>query len=175
MKASKILKITTLLISLSLLAPISASANASSASILSTIVTIDGNEILAAVQTLNKNSSSNVTDFAKTMIEEHGKNLTEALALANKIHALPLNPNPDDLHTKGANELVKLSAAEGTQYDKDYADAMVKGHTAALHLIDMKLMKAADNADLKSFLTNTRAAVAHHLEEAKKLQAALQS
>jgi putative membrane protein len=143
---------------------------ANSAQILSTIVALDANEILAGVQASNKNPSWSVSDFAKMMVKDHGKNMTEALELANQTHSIPLNPNPDNLHDKGAKELVMLAPLSGDAYNKAYVDAMVKGHEAALSTIDNKLMKSASNADIKNFLTDTRAAVAHHLEEAQKLQ-----
>jgi putative membrane protein len=142
-----------------------------SGSILSTVVALDQNEVLAGIQATYKNPSSDVNDFAKMMIDDHGKNMSEALELANKIGATTINPNPQDLHTKGSAELVKLAAKSGDDYNKAYVDAMVAGHEAALKMIDTNLLKNAKNSDLKSFMTDTRAAVAHHLDEAKKLQA----
>ncbi len=175
MKSLKKFKIASLLVCL-LATPVYAAANDSvSAGILSTIITIDQNEILAAVQALNTDSTSDVTDFANTMVKEHGKNLTDAIALANKIHAMPINPNPEDMHTKGSKELVMLGAKEGKDYEKAYVDAMVKGHAEALKLITDKFLKTAKNADLKTFLMDTKEAVAHHLEEAKKLQDSFKS
>ena len=84
--------------------------------------------------------------------------------------AMPINANPQDLHSKGSAELVKLAAKSGDEYNKAYVDAMVAGHEQALKLIDNNLLKNAKNSDLKSFMTDTRAAVSHHLDEAKKLQ-----
>jgi putative membrane protein len=175
MKSFKNFKIASLLICM-LAAPVYASANdATSAGILSTIITIDQNEILAAVQALNSDTSSDVTDFANMMLKDHGKNLSDALALANKIKALPINPNPNDMHSQGDKDLVALAAEEGKAYEKAYVDAMVKGHAAALKLITDKFIKTAKNADLKNFLADTKEAVAHHLEEAKKLQDSMKS
>ncbi len=57
------------------------------------------------------------------------------------------------------------------QFGRAYIDAMVKGHTEVVSMIDSQLMKNARNADLQQHLTTTRAAVAMHLEEAKRLQA----
>jgi putative membrane protein len=176
MMSFKKFKITSLLICMLGIPMYVAAANDStSAGILSTIITIDQNEILAAVQALNSDTSSDVTDFANMMLKDHGKNLTEALALANKIHALPINPNPSDMHNQGSKELVTLGGEEGKEYEKAYVAAMVKGHTGALKLITDKFLKTAKNDDLKTFLTNTKEAVAHHLEEAKKLQDSMKS
>lgn len=146
-----------------------------SSQILSTIVALDENEILLAVQATNKNPSSNVLDFAKMMIDDHGKNMTMALDLANKIHALPLNGNPDNIHDKGTKELSTLAALDADRYNSGYIDAMVSGHEAVLNMLDTKLLTAAKNSDLKAFLTDTRAAVAHHLDAAKKVQAEMKS
>jgi putative membrane protein len=178
MKSLNLNKAVPVLLSLMLTVPAYAAktgSDAQSAQILSTIAAIDQNEILLAVQATNKSPSSDVMGFAKMMIDDHGKNLGEALALADKIHAVPVNPNPDNLHNKGTTELVTLAALDGDKFSSAYVDAMVAGHEAALKLIDTKLMNAAKNDELKTFLTDTRAAVAHHLDEAKKLQESMKS
>src|ERR1700722_15752981 len=101
MKLIKILKIIPLLVLLFVLSPMRAIASdAASIAALSAITTIDGNEILVAVQAINKSTTADITDFANMMLKDHGKNLADAFGLANKIHALPLNPNPNGMHDK---------------------------------------------------------------------------
>lgn len=143
---------------------------------LATIAAIDKNEILVSVVAVNKKTDAGVTDFAKMMIDQHGSNLTQILEMANKMHAIPLmGGEAKTLTLDGKKAMVKLGGLEGNQFDKAYVNAMVKGHQAALNLIDHQLMKTAKSQKIKQFLTDTRAVVAEHLEHAKKLQETMKS
>lgn len=141
---------------------------------LATIAAVDKNEILLAVVTLNKKLSSDINDFANMMIDQHGGNLTQILGLINNAHSLN-SATADKLTADGNKALLKLGAMNGDAYATTYVDAMVKGHEAVLKLIDTELLKTAKTEDVKKFLTDTRAAVATHLEHAKNLQDKLKS
>lgn len=142
--------------------------------ILADIAVIDKTEILLAVVAANKKPSSDVMDFAKFMIEQHGSNLTQILEMAHNLHFNSLSDKESNQLTAQGNEaLIELGSLQGKQFDKAYIDAMVKGHQAALDLIDNQLTKEAKTESIKSFLSDTRAAVVHHLDMAKKIQASL--
>lgn len=143
---------------------------------LATVAAIDKNEILVSVVASNKKVDSGVTDFAKMMIDQHGSNLTQILEMVNKLHALPLvGGDAAKLAAQGHKDLVALGGLQGDQFSSAYVNAMVKGHQAALDLIDHHLMQTAKSAEVKKFLTDTRAAVVEHLEHAKELQKKLKS
>ena len=63
-----------------------------------------------------------------------------------------------------------LATGSPTPREKAYIDAMVKGHQEALSLIDDRLLPAAQDTNVRTFLTNSREHVAMHLERAKALQ-----
>ncbi len=71
---------------------------------------------------------------------------------------------------KGAGELATLIPMDGKDFEAGYLDAMIKGHTEVLAMIDNQLMKTAKNDMLKAHLTETRGHVAMHLDQAKKLK-----
>ncbi len=143
--------------------------------ILADIAVIDKTEIILGVVASNKKVSADVMDFAKFLIDHHGSNLTQVLEMAHNLHLKSLNSNQSNkLATEGNEAMMKLGSLQGKQFDKAYIDAMVKGHQAALDLIDTQLMKQAKTESIKSFLSNTRAAVAQHLDMAKKIQQNLQ-
>ncbi len=143
---------------------------------LATIAAIDTDEIMLGVLASNKNPSSGIADFAKMMIDQHGSNLTQILQMVNTLHALPLTGGEaDKMAADGKKAMLTLGGLDGTQFATAYVDAMVKGHQAALDLIDQHLMKTAKSDEVKQFLTSTREAVSHHLEEAKKLQAEMKA
>jgi putative membrane protein len=125
-------------------------------------------EIAAADQAIAKKVTGDVLAFANMMKTEHGKNLAETGALGGATEGAKIA----ELRSKGEAELAALGARSGTQYEQAYIDAMVKGHTEVLAMLDGSLIPAATDAAVKAHFTATRAAVAKHLEEARKLQAA---
>lgn len=144
--------------------------------VLADIAAINKTEILLATIASNKQTSSDVKDLASLMMNQHGSNLTQLLELANSFHLQSLSSSESKKLTEEGNQgMMKLGGLQGDQFDKAYVDAMVKGHQAALNLIDNHLMKAAKTESIKKFLSDTRTAVAQHLEHAKKLQENMKS
>lgn len=137
---------------------------------LATVAAIDKNEILLGSVAANKQNSS-VSDFGKMMIEQHGTNLSQILELIKNQNITSLTGGEaDKLTADGKKALLAIGGLQGDQFNKAYVDAMVKGHIAALNLIDQTLAKTAKSDELKKFLSDTRAAVVEHLDHAKKLQ-----
>lgn len=142
----------------------------SQADALAMLMAVNEHEIAAADQALAHNVSGGVRDYAQMMKTEHTQNLTESSKLGGAVStAIAVK----DLRDKGEAELRTLDALSGDAYAKAYIDAMVKGHTEALALLDGTLLAAATDANVRQHFTATRAAVAHHLERAKEVQASL--
>jgi len=123
-------------------------------------------EIGAGQLAERKVANGPVRDYAARMVKEHGEN-------DRKLQAW----KPDRSSTlaaaqaaKGKQELAKLNALEEDAFRKAYIAAMIKDHTAALDAIDHQLLPAAQDAQVRAFLQDTRAHVAAHLEAAKRLQ-----
>lgn len=148
-----------------------ATITADEMNILADFAVIDKTEILLAVIASNKKVKADVMDFAKLMIEQHGSNLTQILEMANTLHLKSLNDNASNqLARHGKEAMMNLGGLQGEQFSKAYIDGMVKGHKAALDLIDNQLIKMAKTESIKTFLTNTRATVVQHLDKAKEIQ-----
>lgn len=144
------------------------------AQILKAIIQINTNEIKVSKLAEKRTNNTAVKQFAQMMVTDHSKNRQDAKALATKITITPMtSAKSDTLKQNGVAELKTLKSTKQSDFDKTYMDAMVKGHQAVLAAIDNDLLPKANNADLKNFLTATRAAVAHHLEEAQKVQKTL--
>ncbi len=139
--------------------------------ILADIAAIDKTEILLATIASNKNLNKEVLSFAKLMIVQHGANLTQLLDMVHHFHLASLNSSESNqLSAEGNQGMMTLGGLQGDQFAKEYINAMVKGHQAALDLIDNQLMKTAKTESIKKFLSDTRVAVVQHLEHAQKLQ-----
>lgn len=139
--------------------------------ILEIISVIDNNEINAANAVLAKTTNPDVKAFAQTMVADHSENLKAIQTLSQQVSIQPVSCNVSTkLQNAGQAELKKLSSLSNNQLNVDYINAMVKGHTAALALIDDKLLPQASNPAVKAFLTDTRVVVAHHLQLAQAVQ-----
>jgi len=148
-------------------APAGATAT-TQADALAMLMAVDEHEIAAADQALGKNVTGAVRDFAQMMKTDHGKNLTDTTKLGG---AASTAPGVKALKDKGDSDLRTLDAQSGKAYEKAYIDAMVKGHTDALAMIDNTLLPAATDTNVRQHFTTTRAAVARHLDKAKEIQA----
>jgi len=133
---------------------------------------VDKHEIAAAEQARDKKVTGAVLEFANMLHREHTANLKAGEALAAQ-EAQPgaSSPQAEAMVEKGKAELATLAEKSGKEYEKAYVDAMVKGHTEALALLQDKLIPSAPNEVVRNFLTNSRDHVAMHLEHAKQLQA----
>jgi len=143
---------------------------ATQADALAMLMAVNEHEIAAADQALAKNVTGAVRDFAQMMKTDHGKNLTDTTKLGG---AASTSPAVKTLKDKGEADLRTLDAQSGKAYEKAYIDAMVKGHTDALAMIDGTLLPAATDTNIRQHFTTTRAAVARHLEKAKEIQGTL--
>jgi len=141
------------------------------AEVLSFVLAVDVNEILAAATAQKKKVSQPVMDYAKMLHTQHGENMAKTIQVGQSIKVTPSDTKAvDDLKKKGAAELGMLVPLDGKDFETAYVDAMIKGHTEVLSMIDTKLLTTAKNDALKAHLTETRGHVAMHLDQAKKLR-----
>lgn len=149
----------------------SGSGGGADGEVLATVLAVDMNEVLAAAEAGKEKLSPEVMAFAKMLHTEHGAHLGESIKLGQTIGVTPLDtPAVDALKVKGAGVLLTLIPKDGGDFEADYLDALIKGHTETLATIDNDLMKKAGAPQLQAHLKATREAVAGHLEKAKQLK-----
>jgi putative membrane protein len=139
--------------------------------ILSFLEAINNHEIKAAKIALKKQISAQALSYAKMMKKDHTKNL-KATQTLSKTTGIEFSESAAIIafRAKAAGERALMMPLKGDKFEASYANSMVKGHEEVLDMIDHKFMPNANNEDLKKHLVTTRAAVLHHLEEAKTLQ-----
>ena len=138
---------------------------------LAWVMQVDNNEINAAQEAQKKKISQPVMDYAKMLEKEHSDNLQKTKDMSQSMNEMPAETQAvEDLKAKGNDMLSSLSSMDGMDFERNYIDAMVKGHTEALSMLDNQLIPNAKSADLKNHLTETRQHVAMHLDRAKELQ-----
>lgn len=152
-------------------APMNSGAMMNDAEILASVIAIDLNQVLAAMEASKKKISQPVIAFAKMLHEEHGMHMANTMKLGQQISVTPvITASVENVQKKGAGELAKLVQLDGNAFERAYLAAMAKGHAETLAMLDMQMPKAG-NAALKAHLTATRAAVAGHHAKTKALQA----
>jgi putative membrane protein len=109
-----------------------------------------------------KGVTSAAKDLGGDMVTEHTKANNELKTLVASKNI----PLPTSLSEEGQKEYDKLSKKEGKDFDKAYTHCMVKGHKKAICKFK-KEAKKGDDAELKSWASNTIPALEHHKEMSK--------
>lgn len=144
------------------------------AEIMSVLNTANTGEVSHAQIALQKAQSAQVKNFAQKMVNDHSNNNQQGQALADRLGVVPRNNQVSMMLKKDSDEIMmKLNQASIQDFDKTYIDCQVKAHNMVLNTIDKKLLPNAQHAELKSFLTQTRSAVAMHLQMAEQLKASM--
>lgn len=161
---------------LAALAALSATARAADdsgdAEAIATLTAVNGHEIKSAELARGKDVSEAVARYAKMMEDEHGANQKQTDQIASTAGVTPAETDKvKALKTKTEAERDKLGNLQGAAFESAYVDAMVKDHAEVLAKIDKELLPNATNAAVIEHLRKTREHVAHHLEEARQLDA----
>jgi len=117
-----------------------------------------------------KAMNDEVKQFARRMIDDHGKSLDELKTIASKKH-LTLPSGIDAEHRKLADRLSNMS---GSKFDSEYIDAMVDGHRKVASDFRKESQSGAD-PDLKAYAAKTLPVVEQHLEQAEMIKSNLRS
>ena len=122
-------------------------------------------EVQMAQLAQQKADSSDVKQFAQTMIDEHTPNNEQLAKLAT---AKGIDP-PTDPNAMQQKMLAHLQGLSGAKFDKAYVKGQVRAHTAMLKLFEAE-SKSTKDPDLKSFADQTVTAIQHHLSMAQGLE-----
>jgi len=121
-------------------------------------------EVKAAETALKQTSNKDITSFAQSMMTDHSKANTELLALAKKKGILP----PETLSKTNEQKLKDLSTKTGGEFDKAYAEAMVRDHEETVALFKTEVSSGTDQ-DLKKWAAAKLPVLEHHLMMARDL------
>jgi putative membrane protein len=125
-------------------------------------------EVQAGKLGVSKASSPEVKKFAQSMVDDHGKHLSELRTMA-KTKGMQLPSAPAKKHQEA---MKKLQSASGAEFDKLFMTQMVKDHEDALKLVQ-DAAKNAKDAELKADAEKTAPVIQKHLDEAKRIAASL--
>lgn len=171
-----------------LLASCSMNTMTSSSSLPGTTIVYSDADIAGIVRTANQGevdqgqvatsraSSDEVRAFARMMVSDHSKALTQANDLFSRVN---ITPNDNDLtRTLASNSqqtVSSLNTYSAADFDKKYIQSQIDIHQWLLNSLDSTLIPSAHNRQLRDFLQTQRSAVAMHLDRAKQIQQTLGS
>ncbi|HKY01689.1 MAG TPA: DUF4142 domain-containing protein [Burkholderiales bacterium] len=122
-------------------------------------------EVEAGKLAAQKGSSADVKQFGEMMVKDHsGANAKLKDLAAKKNVTLPAEL--DDKHKRAAENLAKK---QGADFDKAYADQMVKDHKKTIDLFEGEAKRGKD-ADVKAFAEATLPTLREHLKAAQQLE-----
>ncbi len=154
--------------------PAPASEPLTDGQILEVVRTASTVEIEQAKIAQSKARTATVKAFAAMMVKDHGAANAKTEALAKKgSHEAKPSTLSTTLALDAKQATSEMSSLTGGAFDRAYVDAQVKEHQAVLDAIETKLGPAAEAPEVKTLLDSVRSRVAHHLTEAKSMQAKL--
>lgn len=115
-------------------------------------------------------SSKDVKEFAKQMVQDHGKANAELKAYAaSKNIAIP-----DSIDKDTKEKLAKLTEKKGKEFDEEYVDFMVSDHKEDVSLFE-DASKDASDPELKAWVDKTLPTLRHHLMMAQERDSLLEA
>lgn len=112
---------------------------------------------------VSKGSSQTIKSLGQMMVADHTKANNELKALAAKKNITL----PTALDKEGQSHYDELSKKSGADFDKAYADMMVKGHEKVRDKLK-KEAQSGDDKDLKDWASKTLPTIEHHLMMSKE-------
>lgn len=146
--------------------PAASAARPADGESLALVHVINLHEIELAKLVMTRPLSQPTRALATMLQREHTQNEGEQAALGVRSQQTPAVAT---LQKQTQAETNKLRNLPPQAFEAAYIDAMVKGHTDAMELLDARA-PVAYSAEVRQYLIQTRTAVASHLSEASKLQ-----
>ncbi len=141
------------------------------AEIASIAVTANDIDIKYGELALTKTKNKEITNFAKTMINDHKAVIQQAVDLVTKLKVTPQdNALSKQLNADAETTRKMLSSKKGAAFNKAYIDNEVAYHEAVIGAVKDVLIPQSQNAELKALLEAVLPALETHLEHAKMVQ-----
>lgn len=132
---------------------------------LTDVIQTNNAEIKFGQAAQDMGSTQAVRDFGKMLVDDHTKANSQAAEIAKAMNVIvPTSIKPDDMAAYNM-----ATSMKGADFDKDFADAMVKGHQKAVDTFQQEV-DSGDPAQVTDFAKQTLPTLKKHLETAKSLQ-----
>ena len=122
-------------------------------------------EVKAGKLAETNGTSKEVRDLGTMMDNAHQKAYDDLVAMAKKKNISV----PADLSDKSQKDVNNLSEKRGTEFDKDFCDAMVSGHKDAIDKFE-KASKESTDPEIQAWAASMLPALRMHLDHAMAAQ-----
>ena len=129
------------------------------------VANIGMTEIQLGKMAEEKGTSKAIKDFGTMMVKDHSMAADQLKSLATEKNITLPSAVGDDMQKK----INDLSKETGKDFDKDYVNTMVSGHTDAIDAFEDVAKNSKDSA-FKNFAVKTLPTLYKHLGAAKALQ-----
>ena len=131
-------------------------------------------DIEAAKLALEKAESKEVTDFARSMQQDHEAVNVQALELVKKLNVTPEDNPTSQALTKAAEEKrAELAKLDGAAFEKAYVESEIAYHKQVNGALETLLIPSAQNAELKGLLETGLKLFQGHQQHAEHVAASL--
>jgi len=119
-------------------------------------------EIESSKLALSKSDDASVKELAQMIIKDHMESSKKLMAIAGE-------KPPTGMDKKHSDLLEKLKSADGKQFTQLYVSQQVQAHKEAVDLFE-RYSKEGEDAQLRTFATETLPRLRMHLQHAQKAQ-----
>lgn len=132
---------------------------------LTAVIQTNNAEVKFGQAAQSMGSAQAVRDFGKMLVDDHTKANDQATQIAKAMNvAVPSGVKPDDMAAYNM-----ATSMKGADFDKDFAEAMVKGHQKAIDMFQQEA-DGGDPAQVTDFAKETLPTLKKHLETAQSLE-----
>ncbi len=146
-----------------------ATANLSDAEIADVIQVTNEAEIGAGALAKTRAGNPAVRAYAKHLVDEHKKNTNEKDFFKAWNGTTSETNISKNIRAESTAELVELRKISGSDFDQVYIQNQLAMHKQYLNDLDNRYIPAAQDAQLKNFLKQTRKQVSNHLSDAQNV------
>jgi putative membrane protein len=150
-------------------------ARVSDAQIVGILLVANDAEIAAGQIAVRRTHSRSVQSFAYRMIDEHRQVNQEAYAMLQRLGASAERSGiSDSLQRQARNDLATLNDANDYDFDQAYLDREVGFLSQLIRAVD-GYIRTTGSPDVKVLLVRARPAYTFHLDQAHRLQYAIEN
>ena len=125
----------------------------------------DNSEIAMGHLAMTNGGSEPVKTFGQTLIDDHSKAKTDALALATQMGVTP----PSEMSPDAQSEMAKLQQLRGRDFDKEFVRVMIEDHQK--DIAEFKKEAESVHGAVQQLAAQTLPTLEKHLRIAQSLKA----
>lgn len=142
--------------------------------VVSALQGINNTEKKTAKMAAKKSMNQSVQQYAQQVMTDHNNAEKQLNDIRSKNRIKVETPAVRrDMRQENTAAMRRINKMDGPAFDQAFLDQQINQHQQALQLIDSRLMRTADNIDLRNYITNLRTIIDSHLQTAQQLRSTM--